>query len=134
MLPRIDHIGVIVADLGAAVDQFSRLLGGLIPKRRDMQEVGLHVAEFQTENLNIELIAYDGDAPFARAVMGNATGLNHISIQVNNVEDALPNLMAAGLSVQKGFPRSGAHGTVAFFERDLCTSLLFEICAPNLET
>jgi hypothetical protein len=34
------------------------------------------------------------------------------------------------LRVQDGVPRCGAHGTVAFFQRDQATGLLFEICAP----
>jgi hypothetical protein len=57
MVPRVDHIGIIVPDLEAAIAKLSRLLEGLLPQRRDLPEVGLRLAEFQTENLNIELIA-----------------------------------------------------------------------------
>ena len=85
MPPRVDHIGVLVPDLESAVAKFCRLLEGLTPVRRDLPEVGLHIAEFQTENLNIELIAYDGPAEFARQVMGNNIGINHLTIQVENV-------------------------------------------------
>ena len=131
MRPRVDHIGVIVADLDTAVEKFSRLLQGLLPVRRDLPEVGLQIAEFHTENLNIELIAYDGTAEFARQVMGDGVGINHLSIQVENVGDAVAMLLDAGLRVQQGFPRRGAHGTVAFFERDDTTGLLFEVCAPD---
>ena len=131
MRPRVDHIGVIVPDLELAVARFSRLLEGLAPVRRDLPEVGLRIAEFQTENLNIELIAYDGPAEFARQVMGDDIGINHLTIQVENVGDAVAKLADAGLRVQKGFPRRGAHGTVAFFQRDDATGLLFEVCAPD---
>ena len=97
----------------------------------DLPEVGLRIAEFQTENLNIELIAYDGPAEFARRVMGDDFGINHLTIQVEDVADAVARLADAGLRVQEGFPRRGAHGTVAFFRRDDTTGLLFEVCAPD---
>jgi catechol 2,3-dioxygenase-like lactoylglutathione lyase family enzyme len=131
MRPRVDHIGVIVGDLDSAVETFSRLLQGVAPIRRDLPEAGLRIAEFHTENLNIELIAYDGSADFARQVMGEEIGINHLSIQVEDVGEAIARLADAGLRVQPGFPRRGAHGTVAFFERDETTGLLFEVCAPD---
>ena len=131
MRPRIDHLGIIVPDLDPAVARFSRLLEGLTPVRRDLPEVGLRIAEFQTENLNIELIAYDGPAEFARQVMGNDIGINHLTIQVEDVGQAITRMTDAGLRVQDGFPRRGAHGTVAFFQRDAATGLLLEVCAPD---
>ena len=69
--PRIDHIGIIVPDLDAAIARFSALLGGLAPVDRNLPEVGLRIAEFHTANLNIELINYDGPAELARRVMGD---------------------------------------------------------------
>ncbi len=131
--PRIDHIGIVVPDLDAAVERFSALFGGLSPQRRDLPELDLHIAEFHTANVAIELIAYGGPAAFARGVMGNGNGLNHITVAVESVEAALERLAAAGFAAQPGFPRRGARGTVAFFERDQATGLLFEICAPEAE-
>lgn len=131
ILPRIDHIGIIVPDLDVAVARFSALLGGLAPERRELPEIELRVAEFHTENLDIELIAYTGTAVFARQVMGSQSGLNHLTMTVDNVEAALARLRQAGFAAQSGFPRRGAHGAVAFFERDPATGLLFEICAPG---
>ncbi|HML07402.1 MAG TPA: VOC family protein [Xanthobacteraceae bacterium] len=130
-LPRIDHIGIIVPDLEAAVGRLSALLGGLAPQRRDLPELDLHIAEFQTANLAIELIAYSGPAAFARRVMGGEIGLNHITVAVESVDGALERLAQAGFVAQPGFPRRGAHGKVAFFERDRATGLLFEVCAPE---
>jgi methylmalonyl-CoA/ethylmalonyl-CoA epimerase len=130
--PRIDHIGIIVADLEAAIERFGALLGGLVPERRDLPDVGLRIAEFHAVNIAIELIAYDGDAPLARRVMGSTPGLNHVTVAVDDVDAAIGRLGASGFHIQPGFPRAGAHGTVAFFERDEETGMLFEICA--LET
>lgn len=133
-VPRIDHIGIIVSDLDLAVTKFSLLLEGLAPERRDLPEVGLRIAEFETENLRIELIAYDRGSEFARRVMGSEPGINHISLQVEDINGTIDKLAAAGLRMQDGFPRRGAHGEVAFFERDAATHLLLEICAPESQT
>ena len=84
--PRIDHIGIIVPDLEAAIERFSALLGGLAPERRDLPDVGLRIAEFHAANIAIELIAYDGEAQLARRVMGSAPGFNHVTVAVDDVD------------------------------------------------
>jgi catechol 2,3-dioxygenase-like lactoylglutathione lyase family enzyme len=63
--------------------------------------------------------------------MGNETGINHLSLQVEDIDSAIVRVTAAGLRLQEGFPRRGAHGSVAFFERDDATGLLLEICAQE---
>lgn len=127
----IDHIGIIVGDLDAAVSRLKPLFGECI-RMKDLVDVDLRVAEFQAANLTVELLQYTGkNDAFARQVMGERLGLNHISARVENVERSLGELRAAGLRPQAGFPRQGAHGRVAFFEPDPVTGLLFEICQPD---
>ncbi len=127
----IDHIGIIVADLDAAVVRLKPLFGNSI-RIKELVDVGLRVAEFQADNVTVELLQYTGkDDAFARQVMGDRLGLNHVSARVENLDDALAGLRATGLRPQAGFPRQGAHGRVAFFEPDPVTGLLFEICQPD---
>lgn len=127
----VDHIGVIVEDIEDAVARYSAILGPPA-KRIELGDVGLRVAEFETANVTIELIQYVGEkADFARQVMGGAAGLNHISLRVNDLAASLEMAREAGLRVQEGFPRRGAHGEVAFFERDAGTGLLLEFCEPD---
>ena len=129
--PRIDHIGIIVSDLEQAVKKL-RPLFGEHSAIKDLSEVGLRVAEFHAANVVIELLQYtEGNAEFAKRVMGERLGLNHISARVDNVEPAIADLTAAGFRKMDGFPRQGAHGRVAFFEPDRVTGLLFEVCQPD---
>jgi len=128
--PHIDHIGILVADLDAAVEGLKPLFGAP-EKVKELAEVGLRVAEFHAANVTIELLQYVGEAQFARRVMGERLGLNHISARVEDVERSLAALAAAGHAPMPGFPRQGAHGRVAFFEPDLVSGLLFEICQPD---
>lgn len=130
--PRIDHIGVIVADLEKAIAMMTRLIGAAPAYVKEMPEVGLKIAAFKAANVTIELLQYTSkEGGFAREVMGSALGLNHISAEVDNLDKALGELTGAGFQVQDGFPRAGAHGRVAFFEPDPVTGLLFEICQPD---
>ena len=129
--PHIDHIGIVVADIEAAVERLRPLLGEADPIR-DLPDYGLRVAMIETANVTIELLQYTGRGDdFARGVMGERLGLNHISARVDDVGRSVADLTAEGFRMMPGFPRPGAHGEVAFFERDETTGLLFEVCAPD---
>ena len=132
--PHIDHVGIIVADLDRASARLQPLFGERV-LTRELPEVGLRVAEFHAANVVIELLQYTGEreAAFARSVMGERLGLNHISARVADVEQSVAELRAAGLTPQAGFPRQGAHGRIAFFEPDDVTGLLFEVCQPDAD-
>lgn len=130
--PHIDHVGILVADLDAALERLKPLFGA--PAHvKELADAGLRVAEFHAANVTIELLQYTGEAQFARRVMGERLGLNHISARVADVERSLAALVAAGLEPMQGFPRQGAHGRVAFFQPDAVSGLLFEICQPDME-
>ncbi len=131
-IPRIDHIGIVVDELEAAIAAVSRMLPGAPLSRRSIPDAGLEVAEFAAANLIVELLYYtDRGDGFGRATMGSAAGVNHLSISVENLDVALDALRADGVEPARGFPRRGAHGRVAFLPRDPCTGLLFELCEPD---
>ncbi len=128
---RIDHIGILVADLEGAIARFAPLFG--TPRMvKEMPEHGLRVAEFDTENVTVELLQYTGENDeFARGVMGERLGLNHISAAVSDLDQSVSELSGAGFRMMDGFPTEGAHGQVAFFHPDDATGLLFEVCQPD---
>jgi catechol 2,3-dioxygenase-like lactoylglutathione lyase family enzyme len=129
--PRIDHIGIVVESLEPAVAMLRKLLPGAPLRRRSMPEVGLEVAEFEAANIVVELLAYTAGACFGREVMGDVPGLNHLSLEVPDLSQALAALAADGIAPSAGFPREGAHGRIAFLPPDPATRLLFELCEPH---
>jgi methylmalonyl-CoA/ethylmalonyl-CoA epimerase len=131
MTVRVDHIGIIVAALEPAVAAMSLVMPGAPVVRRSLPEVGLEVAEFHTANVIIELLQYTSDdAALARRTMGNASGLNHLSISVSDLDASLAALAADGVQPMEGFPRAGAHGRIAFMQADPRTGVLVELCQP----
>ena len=95
--PRIDHMGIVVADLDAAVTMFTSILVGSQVHAKDLPDVGLRIAIFEAANISIELIQYTEDgSEFAQGVMGAAPGLNHFSVEVANLEPAAADMEATG--------------------------------------
>ena len=132
MKTRIDHLGIIVADLDAAIDRLEPVFGRP-DVVKELPDVGLRVAEFHTENVTVELLMYTerGDVGLARRTMGDRLGLNHVSARVADVDGAVAALKLKGFEPMDGFPRQGSHGRVAFFHPDAVTGLLFEVCQPD---
>ena len=128
MLKRINHTGIIVEDIGAAITKFSRL-GFSASPIRILEESGLKTAHLSMAGQDIELIAYLSEAPcFGRDVMGPQKGLNHIAFEVENLDKAIEWAGKMGQKLMKGVPTRGSKGNVAFFEPDENDGILIEFC------
>lgn len=129
--PTVGHIGIIVADIDEAVAQFGRLLGIEPSERMDLPHVGVRVAMIETANVTLELIQHTGEGGRGREITGGAVGINHISLNVDDLGKTTAAMEAAGAKTKPGFPIQGAHGQVAFFEPESTSGLLLEICQPD---
>ena len=130
--PHIGHVGIIVEDLSSAVETLTALLGVSPSRIKEIPDVGLKVAEFEMANIILELLQYTSDeANLAKDVMGRRLGLNHLSVTVSNMDEAVRSWTDKGLDLSQGFPREGSHGKVAFFNAEPTTSVLFEVCEPH---
>ncbi|MDH3236835.1 MAG: VOC family protein [Alphaproteobacteria bacterium] len=130
--PVVDHIGVVVPDLDAAIDLFTKVFGAGPALTKELPDVGLRIAEFAAANVTVELLQYTGENDgFAKDVMGEAPGVNHISFRVDALGAATKAVEAAGAKTMAGFPRQGAHGQVVFFEPASTGGVRFELCEPD---
>ena len=130
-LPHIGHIGIVVADMDESVALFGRLFGLEPSERRDMPEVGVRIAMFETANVTLELVQHTGEGGRAREIVGGRVGINHISLDVDHLGDSIAAMEQAGARTKPGFPLQGVHGQVAFFEPETTGGLLLEICQPD---
>ena len=126
--PYVDHLGIIVGNLDQSIALFERMFDLKPSKIKDMADVGLKVARLKAENIDIELIQYTSEENFGKKVMGPEKGVNHISINVEDMNTVLRDLEEKGIKTKEGFPRAGSHGLVAFFEPDTTEGVLLEIC------
>jgi len=112
---KIDHIGIVVRDLAKAIDAYSAGLGLVAEGTGEIEDVELRVAFLKARDVSIELLEYGNpELPLVELLHGNREGLNHICYEVNNMEEALEKLASRSFKVVPGFPRKGAHGSVAF--------------------
>ncbi|MGH7130076.1 MAG: methylmalonyl-CoA epimerase [Planctomycetaceae bacterium] len=112
----LDHVGIAVRSLDAALPLYELLTGGRssLPERIETQRVT--VAFVGEGSGRIELIEpTDPASPVARFLERRGPGIHHLAYRVPDIEAALRTLSAAGIELIDRMPRPGAHGTrVAF--------------------
>jgi methylmalonyl-CoA/ethylmalonyl-CoA epimerase len=116
MFKRINHIGIVVKNLGEAISVYSRGLGIAPEKITEINDVQLKIAVLRIGEIEIELLEYGNpDLPIAKALRGNQPGINHVCYEVDRFDQTMEKLMTTGFSLVEGFPRKGVHGKIAFF-------------------
>lgn len=116
MFKKINHIGIVVKNLGDAIAVYSKGLGIAPEKVTELKDVQLKIAVLSVGDIEIELLEYGNpDLPIAKALRGNQPGINHICYEVDRLDQTMEKLKAAGFSLVEGFPRKGVHGRIAFF-------------------
>lgn len=116
MKATLDHIGIAVADLDAALRFYRDALGLEIeaPEEVQSQRVRAHFIPAGAASLEL-LEATAPDSPIARYLEKRGPGLHHITLRVDDLEAALARLKARGVKLIDERPRDGAHGSLVAF-------------------
>ncbi len=106
MFRRIDHIGVVVADLKEAGRWLGETFG--LPLRRTLEfpDRGIRAAFYGCGGVDIEVIEItDPEARRQRLGEGERARIEHIAVEVGNLEAALAPLAALGVRTTAKEPR-----------------------------
>jgi methylmalonyl-CoA epimerase len=115
MFKRIDHVGIVVADLDASIRTYRDQLGFELIERIAIPEQLVEAAFLDAHNGTIELIAPTDEASgTARYLANRGEGTHHICFEVKDIAATLDQLRAEGLRLVDELPRRGPHGLVAF--------------------
>ena len=115
-LTDIDHVGIAVEDLDAAVAEYRRLLGVEPGHRERVEDQGVEEVLFEVGSSYIQLLGALGpDTPVGRALATRGPGVHHIAYRVDDIEAALAHLRAQGAPLVDAVPRAGARGTLIAF-------------------
>ncbi len=115
MLKKLDHIGIVVRDIAAALKVYQVALGLPLREIVDVADQQVRVAFLPIGESNIELVQpTSDDTGVARYLAKRGEGIHHICIQVDDIEAALAQLKAQEVELIDTEPRQGAHGRVAF--------------------
>jgi methylmalonyl-CoA/ethylmalonyl-CoA epimerase len=129
-LRKIDHIGIAVPDLDAAVAAFTALFGSGPDSVEEVAEQKVRTAFFSAGETNVELLFPTAeDSPISSFLAKRGAGIHHICFEVANIERALADYQAQGLRLIDATPRIGAHGKrIAFLHPKSTGGILIELC------
>lgn len=116
MLTDVDHVGIAVQDLEAAVERY-RAIFGLEPAYREVvQSQGVEEVLFRVGTSYVQLLGALGpDTPVGRFLAKRGPGVHHVAYRVDDVAAALDRLRAQGVRLVDEVPRAGSRGTTIAF-------------------
>jgi methylmalonyl-CoA epimerase len=129
MKATLDHVGIAVKDLAAALAFYRDALGLEIeaPEEVSSQRVRAHFVPVGESKLEL-LEATAPDSAIAKYVEKRGPGLHHITLRVEDIRAALAQLNARGARLIDEQPRPGAEGAlVAFIHPSSAHGVLVEL-------
>ncbi|HEX2393217.1 MAG TPA: methylmalonyl-CoA epimerase [Solirubrobacterales bacterium] len=132
MFERIDHIGVAVEDIEAAIELYRDGFAMPLVHRETVESQGVEAVLLDVGDGHVELLAPLGEeTPVGRFIAKNGAGLHHVAYAVEDIEAALAGLAAAGLRLIDSEPRIGIRESrVAFLHPRSTGGVLTEIVEP----
>jgi methylmalonyl-CoA/ethylmalonyl-CoA epimerase len=132
MFARIDHVGVAVEDLDAAIGLYENTYKMKLVHRETVAEQGVEAVLLDVGENHVELLAPLGpDTPVGKFLAKKGPGIHHVAYQVADIDATLESLKAAGLRLIDETPRIGIRGSrVAFLHPSASGGVLTEIVEP----
>jgi methylmalonyl-CoA/ethylmalonyl-CoA epimerase len=125
---KVDHIGIVVRDITAALQVYQAALGLPLQDTRDLADQQVRVAFLPIGESSIELVQpTSDDTGIARYLASRGEGIHHICIEVEDIKATLAQLEAHGVQLIDREPRQGAHGRVAFVHPKGAHGVLLEL-------
>ncbi len=128
---RIEHIGIAVENLEAAVSYYETLLGTTCYAIEEVADQKVKTAFFKVGETKIELLeSTDPQGPIGKFIEKKGQGIHHIAFAVDDVNNALQEVKEAGIQVIDQQGRKGAEGlTIGFLHPKSTFGTLTELCS-----
>jgi methylmalonyl-CoA/ethylmalonyl-CoA epimerase len=132
MLSTIDHVGVAVASIDAALAVYRDALGMPLVHRETVEAQGVDAALLDVGDGHIELLEpLNPDSTVGKFLARRGPGLHHLAYRVTSIEETLQALSAAGVRLIDERPRAGIRGSqVAFLHPSATGGVLTELVQP----
>ena len=132
MFGSIDHVGVAVADLEAAISVHRDTFRMPLVHRETIADQGVEAVLLDVGDSHIELLApLSDDTPVGRFLTKRGPGLHHVAYRVDDVARRLEELRAAGVRLIDEAPRAGIRNSqVAFLHPSASGGVLTELVQP----
>jgi len=132
MFGRIDHIGVAVEDIDAALALYEGQFEMPLVHRETVESQGVEAVLLDVGDGHVELLRPLGpDTPVGKFIAKNGSGLHHVAYAVDDIEAELERVIAAGVKPIDTTPRVGIRESrVAFLHPRYTGGVLTEIVEP----
>ena len=132
MFGLIDHIGVAVDDLDAALALYEGSFGMPVAHRETVEEQGVEAVLLDVGDCHVELLRSLGpETPVGRFLDRKGPGLHHVAYRVDDIDATLADLREQGIELIDSTPRVGIRNSrVAFVHPRATGSVLTEIVEP----
>src|SRR6187455_1234334 len=112
MFARVDHLGVAVEDLDAALVLHEATYGMALAHREVVEEQGVEAVLLDVGENHVELLRpLSDETPVGRFLARRGPGLHHVAYQVADVQATLQTLRERGLRLIDEQPRTGIRGS-----------------------
>jgi methylmalonyl-CoA/ethylmalonyl-CoA epimerase len=132
MFARVDHVGVAVEDLDAALKLYEGTYEMVVAHREVVEEQGVEAVLLDVGENHVELLRpLSPDTPVGKFLAKRGPGLHHVAYQVGDIDAALQALKDAGTRLIDETPRVGIRSSrVAFLHPAATGGVLTEIVEP----
>lgn len=129
---RIDHIGVAVEDIDAAIDLYAGSFEMREQHRETVEEQGVEAVLLEVGDGHVELIRpLSPDSGVAKFIAKNGPGLHHVAYATDDIDSALGKVRDAGFRLIDKQPRVGImNSRVAFLHPRSTGGVLTELVEP----
>lgn len=126
----IDHIGIAVSNLEAAIKTYETVLNTTCSKREIVESEKVETAFFQTGESKVELLgATSEESVVAKYLTKKGQGLHHVAFEVEDIYAELGRLQTEGFTILNDQPKQGADNKlVAFVHPRDNAGVLVELC------
>jgi methylmalonyl-CoA epimerase len=124
---KIDHLGIAVPDLAAAIKTFESL-GFSVEATHDVPTEKVRTAFLPVGESHLELLEPTDQSSVIAKFLQKRSGLHHVCVLVDDIEAAMADMRAKGVELLDEVPRVGAGGCrVAFVHPRSAGGVLLEL-------
>ena len=124
----IDHIGVAVKDIRAALEFFQQMFGAPLAEIEELPDQGVRATLIQVGQTRLELLEpLNEDGPVGRFIQRRGEGLHHLAFNVTDLPGKLKILENEGIELVDREPREGLSGSIAFIHPRSVFGILTEL-------
>ena len=124
----IDHVGVAVKDIDAALEFFGDVFQTPPASVKELEDQGVRATLIQVGQTRLELLEpLSQESAVGRFIERRGEGLHHLALNVSDIAGKLEILANRGLELVDGTPREGLSGTIAFIHPRSVFGVLTEL-------